>query len=311
MSICLSISWATALYGTFKQNIYEDETRLCFINYVLLPVPVLFLRAQPMFRPLLHWKNTHSAFSTKFSLFGAKKNLNFLSLLPRLPLTLSVQFSRSVMSDSLRPHEPHHTRPPCPSPTPEVHPNPCPLSWWCHPTISSSVIPFSSCPQSFPASGSFQMSQLCTSGGQGIGVSESITLCNWTFISITILKISQRLLMMADLMVKSNSFLSSCPPPLATVYNIYLCALFLKYFCPGVSGIWYWPALPSLFSSLSSEVSCLLATSWFCVCFIVWFPPIILSSSEDCIQSHGFNLKPNLEIRSARSLPTHTLYKLF
>ena len=144
MSICLSISWATALYGTFKQNIYEDETRLCFINYVLLPVPVLFLRAQPMFRPLLHWKNTHSAFSTKFSLFGAKKNLNFLSLLPRLPLTLSVQFSRSVMSDSLRPHEPHHTRPPCPSPTPEVHPNPCPLSWWCHPTISSSVIPFSS-----------------------------------------------------------------------------------------------------------------------------------------------------------------------
>ena len=173
----------------------------------------------------------------------------------------------------------------------------------CHPLLLR--------PQSFPASGSFQMSQLCTSGGQGIGVSESITLCNWTFISITILKISQRLLMMADLMVKSNSFLSSCPPPLATVYNIYLCALFLKYFCPGVSGIWYWPALPSLFSSLSSEVSCLLATSWFCVCFIVWFPPIILSSSEDCIQSHGFNLKPNLEIRSARSLPTHTLYKLF
>ena len=77
MSICWSISWATAVYGTFKQNIYEDETRLCFINYVLLPVPVLFLRAQPMFRPLLHWTNTHSAFSTKFSLFGAKKNCIF------------------------------------------------------------------------------------------------------------------------------------------------------------------------------------------------------------------------------------------
>ena len=72
----------------------------------------------------------------------------------------SVQFSLSVMSNSLRPHEPQHARLPCPSPMPGVHPNPCPLSWWCHPTISSSVIPFSSCPQSFPASGSFPMSQL-------------------------------------------------------------------------------------------------------------------------------------------------------
>ena len=85
----------------------------------------------------------------------------------------SVQLSRSVMSDSLRPHEPQHARPPCPSPTPRVHPNPRPLSWWCHPTILSSVIPFSSCPQSFPASGSFPMSQLFTSGGQNIGFSAS------------------------------------------------------------------------------------------------------------------------------------------
>ena len=75
------------------------------------------------------------------------------------------------MSDSLRPHELQHARPPCPFPTPRVHPNPCPLSLWCHPTISSSVIPFSSCPQSLPASGSFQMSQLCALGGQSIGVS--------------------------------------------------------------------------------------------------------------------------------------------
>ena len=65
----------------------------------------------------------------------------------------SVQFSRSVVSDSLRPHELEHNRPPCPSPTPRVYPNPCPLSRWCHPTISSSVVLFSSCPQSFPASG--------------------------------------------------------------------------------------------------------------------------------------------------------------
>ena len=83
------------------------------------------------------------------------------------------QFSCSVVSDSLRPHEPQHARPPCPSPTPGVYPNPCPLSRWCHPTISSSVIPFSSCRQSFPASGSFPMSQLFTSDGQSIGVSVS------------------------------------------------------------------------------------------------------------------------------------------
>ena len=87
----------------------------------------------------------------------------------------SVQFSHSVVSDSLRPHEPQHSRPPCPSPTPGVHPNPCPVSRWCHPTISSSVVPFS-CLQSFPASGSFQMSQLFASGDQSIGVSASSVL---------------------------------------------------------------------------------------------------------------------------------------
>ena len=88
----------------------------------------------------------------------------------------SVQFRSSVMSDSLWPHEPQHGRPPCPSPTPRVHPNPCPSSQWCHPTISSSVIPFPSCPLSFPASGSFQMSQLFASGGQSIGVSASTSV---------------------------------------------------------------------------------------------------------------------------------------
>ena len=88
----------------------------------------------------------------------------------------SLQFSSSVVSDSLRPHELKHTRPPCPSSTPGVHPNPCSLSWWCHPTISSSVVPFSSCPQSFPESGSFQMSQFFASGGQSIGVSASASV---------------------------------------------------------------------------------------------------------------------------------------
>ena len=82
----------------------------------------------------------------------------------------SVQFSCSVVSDSLQPHELQHTRPHCLSPTPRAYANSCLLSWWCHPTISSSVVPFSSCPQSFTASGSFQMSQLFSSGGQSIGV---------------------------------------------------------------------------------------------------------------------------------------------
>ena len=95
------------------------------------------------------------------------KNTSFFS---------SVQFSHSVMSDSLWPHGPQHARPPCPSPTPRVYPNSRPLSQWCHPAISSTAIPFSYCPQSFPASGSFQISQFFTSGGQTIGVSFSFNI---------------------------------------------------------------------------------------------------------------------------------------
>ena len=83
----------------------------------------------------------------------------------------SVQFSRSVVSDSLRPHESQHARPPCPSPTRGVHSDSHPSSQWCHPAISSSVVPFSSCPQSLPASESFPISQFFTWGGQTIGVS--------------------------------------------------------------------------------------------------------------------------------------------
>ena len=88
-----------------------------------------------------------------------------------VPLHHPFQFSRSVVSDYLQPHELQHARPPCPSPTPGVHSNSCPSSQWCHPAISSSVIPFSSCPQSLPASESFPMSQLFTWGGQSIRVS--------------------------------------------------------------------------------------------------------------------------------------------
>ena len=85
----------------------------------------------------------------------------------------SVHFSHSVVANSLQPHRLHHTRLSCPSPTPRACSNSCPSSWWCHPTISSSVVPFSSCLQSFPASGSFPVSQFFASGGQSIGVSAS------------------------------------------------------------------------------------------------------------------------------------------
>ena len=97
-------------------------------------------------------------------------------LIPQENLLLSVQFSHSVVLNSLRPHGLQHTRPPCPSPTPGVSSNSCPLSQWCHPTIWSSVVPFSSYLQSFPASASFPMIQFFTSGGQSIRVSASASL---------------------------------------------------------------------------------------------------------------------------------------
>ena len=91
-------------------------------------------------------------------------------------MCFTVQFSCSVVSDSLWTHESQHARPPCPSPTPRAYSNPCPPSQQCHPTISSSVVPFSSCPQSLPASASFPMSQLFTRGGQSIGASASASV---------------------------------------------------------------------------------------------------------------------------------------
>ena len=102
-----------------------------------------------------------------------------------IPYFSSIQFSCSVVSDSLRPHGPQHARPPCPSPTTRVYPNSSTLSPWCHSVISSSAVPFSSCLQSFPASESFQMSQLFASGGQSTGVSASTSVLpvntqNWS-----------------------------------------------------------------------------------------------------------------------------------
>ena len=125
--------------------------------------------AENAFQPRVHRIPKH-----RFLRYGNKQS--YFLLAKMCWLFSSVQLSHSSMSYSLRPHESQHARPPCPSPTPGVYPNPCPLSQWCHPTISSSVIPFSSCPQSFPALGSFPMSQLFASGGQSTGVSASASV---------------------------------------------------------------------------------------------------------------------------------------
>ena len=127
----------------------------------------------------IHWPQcSWSSLSSSEKLKMWSENLKFIiyEILDNSVQFSSVHFSCSVMSDSLQPHESQHARPPCLSPTPGVHPNPCPSSWWCHPTISSSVIPFSSCPQSFPESVSFPMNQLFTSGEQSTGVSTSTSV---------------------------------------------------------------------------------------------------------------------------------------
>ena len=142
---------------SFDEFVEEKVISLSYSSAILTPpLSYIFLhRLIPWFSILFHW--SHCCCYANIEL-------------------LSVQFSHSVMSDSLWPHELQHARRPCPSPTPRIHPNPCPSSQWCHPTMSSSVIPFSSCPQSFSASGSFPMSQLFASGGQSIGLSASASV---------------------------------------------------------------------------------------------------------------------------------------
>ena len=128
------------------------------------------------------------------------------------PVFSSVQLGRSVMSDSLQTRELQYARPPCPSPTLRVHPNPCPLSRWCYPNISSPVIPFPSCRQSFPASGSFPMSQLFASGGQSIGVSAStpvlpMTTQDWTTLGwMAWISLQSKGLIFSNTIVKKHQF---------------------------------------------------------------------------------------------------------
>ena len=167
VSICLT-HWGVPLLGACMRAcsvtlVVSDSLRSCWhpCQALLCPCDSPGENAEVSCHALLQ-----GIFLTQVS------NPNLLCLLhwqagslPTKPCGKPTQFSRSVMSSSLQPHELQHARPPCPSLTPGVYPNSCPLSQWCHPTISSSVIPLSSCPQSFPVSGSFQMSQLFASGG--------------------------------------------------------------------------------------------------------------------------------------------------
>ena len=173
---------------------------------------------------------------TKFGVLLFNSNLTIQLKKSRETVTLlqfsSVQFSRSVMSDSLQPHESQHARPSCPSPTPGVYPNPCPLSRWCHPVILSSVVPFSSCPQSFPALGSFPMCQLFAWGGQSIGVSASTSVLpmntqdwsplGWTsWISLQFKRLSR---VFSNTTVQKHQFFST-QPSLPSNSHIHTCLL--------------------------------------------------------------------------------------
>ena len=135
----------------------------------LQPCPTLFLLLQPYQPP--SWIYQPPSCPREFAVFPALLTLPSAVHMDDSFSFSSVQFSHSVVSDSLRPHELQHARPPCSSPTPGVHSDSCPSSPWCHPAISSWVVPFSSCPQSLPASESFPMSQLFAWGGRSTGAS--------------------------------------------------------------------------------------------------------------------------------------------
>ena len=173
---------------------------------------------------------------TKFGVLLFNSNLTIQLKKSRETVVLlqfsSIQFSRSVVSDSLQPHESQHARPSCPSPTPGVYPNPCPLSRWCHPVILSSVVPFSSCPQSFPALGSFPMCQLFAWGGQSIGVSASTSVLpmntqdwsplGWTgWISLQFKRLSR---VFSNTTVQKHQFFST-QPSLPSNSHIHTCLL--------------------------------------------------------------------------------------
>ena len=177
MSMCRVFSCVVgrvfAMTSVFSQ---QNFVSLSLTHFVLQGQTCLLLQVSPDFL-LLHsnplWRKGQLFLVLVLEgLVGLHRTIQ-LQLLQHYWLGHSVQFSHSVVSDSLLPHGPQHARPPCPSPTPGVHLDSRPSSQWCHPAISSPVVPFSSCPQSLPVSGSFPMSQLFASGGQSIGASTS------------------------------------------------------------------------------------------------------------------------------------------
>ena len=173
-SVCLRSSLSsTVVLPTLSAQSFLLYTELRW-QYQSLSVWSLMF---PLYATMENWEKYSDSSSTSSSLMslgGNKRNPLWT------PLLVSVQFSCSVVSDSLRPHESQHTRPPRPSPTPGVYPNSCPLSQWSHPTISSSVVPFSSCPHSFPASGSSNESALCIRWPKYWSCSFNINPLKWT-----------------------------------------------------------------------------------------------------------------------------------
>ena len=164
----LHCTWILYHCATWEAHQWMKALQMVFIIYAVLNFPNLL--------QLLHiglvTKKIQNVYNIALTLVTTVSKI----MLTLIVLLFSVQFSHSVVSDSLWPHELQHTRPPCPSPTPRVYSNSCPWSWWCHPAISDSVVPFSSCPQSLPASESFPMSQLFSWDGQSIGVSASVSV---------------------------------------------------------------------------------------------------------------------------------------
>ena len=164
-------AWWAAIYGvSLSRTRLKQQQQLDLGTWIVPYWVASFFFFSFIF---ISWRLITLQYCSGFCFFN---HLYFSLIWRKLFFFSSVQFSRSVVSDFLQPHEPWHARPPCPSPTPGVYPNSCPLSLWCHSAISSFLVPFSSCPQSLPASGSFPMSQLFAWGCQSIGVSASASV---------------------------------------------------------------------------------------------------------------------------------------
>ena len=165
-----------SLWSPFSQEIMRCSQTYSLPSpwKIAIPISTINKKKQAQWLYWLNQKSSMIVYKCTYEDSGTGYLKSRLYWLLCMGLFSSVQFSPSVVSNSLQPHGLQHTRPPSPSPTPIVYSNSCPLSWWCHPTISSSVIPLSFCLQSFPASGSFQMSQFFVADGQNVSISRHL-----------------------------------------------------------------------------------------------------------------------------------------